>query len=206
VRALLALFVCWLAGAVTASGQILLTAETGGAGNQAVTVAANRLAPSDSGRLANLWAQYGYGLTDRVDVFALYGNVTVFGETQHYGGVGSNIALIGRHAHGLDVSFANNLTLPLTRHDQASTALLTIALVASRPFTIRSLVITPYGGLSALVPVGQRSAGVFTPPETTRTGVAGIVIPLRPTVSAYAEYDAGPSLRSAGVGLTLILK
>jgi hypothetical protein len=205
LRHLTLLVICWLGGSVTVSGQILLTAETGGSGSQAVAIAANRISPRDFGTLANLWAQYGYGLADRVDVFALYGNIAVFGDTQHYVGIGSNISLIHRGRHGVDVSLADNLSLPITRRDQASTVLLTVALVASRPITVRSLVLTPYGGFSALVPLGQRAAGIFTPVETTRTGIAGIGIPLRKTVFTYLEYNLGPNLRSGGIGLALAL-
>lgn len=199
------LVVGWLVGAATASGQVLVTAETGGAGGQAVVVAANLITPKDFDHLANFWAQYGYGFADRVDVFAVYGNISVFGETQHYVGVGSNIGLARRARLGFDLSLFTNASVPVTRRNQAAQVLLTIALVASRPVPLGSLVITPYGGFQTVVPVGSRARGVFTPVETLHNGIVGVAIPLRKTWSAYVEYNPGPNLRSGGVGLAVLL-
>ena len=51
--------------------------------------------------------------------------------------------------------------------------LFTLALVASHPVTVGSVVITPYGGFNTLLPAGQRSLGAFTPVETLHTGKIG---------------------------------
>lgn len=196
---------CWLLAPAIARAQVLVTGETGGSGGQAAVVAANAIAPKDFGTLANFWVQYGYGPADHVDVFAAYGNISIFGDTQHYVGAGSNIGLLQRNRHGVDLSFFNNVSVPFTRRDQAATVLLTIALVASHPVALGSVVITPYGGLNAVVPIGQRARGVFTPLETLRTGIVGVAIPVSKAWSAYAEYDPGPHLQSGGVGLALTL-
>jgi hypothetical protein len=187
-----------------ASGQVLITGETGGSGGQAAVVAANLLHPTDFGTLKNFWVQYAYGVTDRVDLFADYGNISVFGDTQHYVGVGSNIGILRRARHHVDVSFFNNASVPLTRRDQASTVLLTLALVASRPVTVGSVVITPYGGFNVLMPIGQRARGVFTPVESLRTGIAGMAVSLNKSWSAFVEYNPGPNLQCAGVALAYV--
>jgi hypothetical protein len=197
------LFVCL--GIVPASGQVLVTGETGGSGAQAVMVTANLISVKDFGTLKNFWAEYGYGLTDRVDIFANYGVIRVFGETQHYVGGGTNIGLLQRRRHALDVSFFNNVTVPLTRRDEAAIVLGTFAFVASRPVKVASLSLTPYGGFEALVPIGHRARGVFTPVETLHAAIVGVAIPLDKTWAAFAEYDPGPRLRSGGAGIAVTI-
>ena len=205
IKAAALLVVCWLAGPVTAGGQVLLTGETGGSGSQAVAAAVNLISVKDFSTLTNVWAQYGYGLTDRVDLFAAYGNISVFGETQHYVSVGSNLGMLQRRRHGLDVSLYNNASIPLTRRNEAAAILVTLALVASRPVTLGSLVVTPYGGLEAVVPVGDRARGVFTPVETLYAGIAGVAVPVHKNWTVFAEYNPGPTLRSGGVGIAATL-
>jgi hypothetical protein len=205
LRTVTLLVVCWLAGLVTASGQVLLTGEPGGTGAQGVTVTGNVISPRGFTDLANFWGQYGYGLTDRVDVFAAYGAIRVFDETQHYVGIGSNVGILRRGAHGLDVSVFSNLSLPLTRRDEASSVVVTIAVIASRPVTLGSLRITTYGGFESLAPVGDRARGVFTPVETLHAGILGVAIPLQKAWTGYVEYNPGPNLRSAGAGIALTI-
>jgi len=199
----LLLVVC--VGVAPASGQVLVTGEPGGSGVQAVVVTANLISVKDFGTLKNFWAEYGYGLTDRVDMFAAYGVISVFGETQHYFSGGTNIGLLQRRRHGLDVSFFNNVSVPLTRRDEAATLLGTFAFVASRPVKIGSLSVTPYGGFEALVPIGHRARGVFTPVETLHAAIAGAAIPLGKTWTAFVEYDPGPRLRSGGAGIAVTI-
>jgi hypothetical protein len=200
-RQMTLLLVCWLVGAVTAGGQVLLTGEPGGSGAQGAAVTANLISPKAFATLTNVWAQYGYGLTDRVDIFATYGAIRVFDETQHYVGIGSNIGILRRSRHGLDVSLFDNVSVPLTRRAEAATLLVTLALIASRPVKIGSLLMTPYGGFEALAPVGARARGVFTPVETLHAGIIGLAIPLHQTWTAYVEYNPGPHLRSGGAGI-----
>jgi hypothetical protein len=205
MRQMTLLLVCWLVHVASASGQVLLTGETGGSGSQAVAVTASFIAQKDFGNLTNLWAQYGYGLTDRVDIFAAYGDITVFGQLQHYVGIGSNIAVLKRRRDQVDVSFFSNVSLPLTRREQAATVLVTLAVIASRPVQLGAAHITPYGGLETIVPVGDRARGIFTPIETLHAGVFGIAVPLHKTWAAYAEYNYGENLRSSGVGIAITI-
>jgi hypothetical protein len=205
VRRIVPVLMFCLASAVTASGQILLTAETGGAGSHALAVSANRIAPKDFGTLDNFWAQYGYGLTDRADVFAQYGNISVFGETQHYVAAGANVGVLRRDQAGVDVSFFSSVSTPVTRRDQAATVLGTFALVASRPIPIGSFVVTPYGGMETVAPAGHRDRGIFTPVETLHAGIVGAAVPLRKDWTAYFEYNPGSNLRSAGAGITVAM-
>jgi hypothetical protein len=197
--------VCWLASLVTASAQVLITGEPGGSGAQGVMVSGNVISPRDFADLANVWGQYGYGLTDRVDIFAAYGAMRVFDETQHYVNIGSNVGILQRRRHGLDVSLLSNAALPMTHRDEASSVLVTIAVIASRPVSLGSLRMTTYGGFESLAPVGRRARGVFTPVETLHAGIIGVAIPLQKAWTAYVEYNPGPNLRSAGAGIALTI-
>ncbi len=199
------LLVFWLVGAVTASGQVLLTGEPGGSGAQNVAVTANLISPKAFANLTNVWAQYGYGVTDRLDFFAAYGAIRVFDKTQHYVGLGSNIGVLQRSRNGLDVSLLSSVSVPLTRRNEAATLLVTLAFIASRPGKIGSFLMTPYGGLEAVAPVGGRARDVFTPVETLHAGIAGVAIPLRKTWTAYVEYNPGPHLRSGGAGVVVTI-
>jgi hypothetical protein len=163
------------------------------------------ISPRAFANLTNVWAQYGYGLTERVDVFAAYGAMRVFGETQHYVGIGSNVGVLQRSRHGLDVSLFSNVSVPLTRRDEAATLLVTLAVIASRPVKIGSLLMTPYGGFDAVAPVGARARGVFTPVETLPAGLVGVAIPFQKTWTAYVEYNHGPNLRSGGAGIAVTI-
>lgn len=205
IRLVTLLLVCWLAGDVTAHGQVLLTGEPGGSGAQNLAVTANLISPKAFANLGNIWTQYGHGLTDRVDIFAAYGAIRVFGGTQHYIGIGSNIGVLRRSQHRFDVSLFNNVSMPLTRRDEAATLLVTLALIASRPVKIGSLPITPYGGFETVAPVGARARGVFTPVETLHAGIVGVAIPLQKTWTVYVEYNPGPNLRSAGAGIAVTI-
>jgi len=195
---------CSLLATTRAGAQVLITGETGGAGGHAVMATANLLAPDDFDTLANFWGQYGYGLSSRVDVLVAYGNISVFGDTQHYVGAGSNIGLLKRGRQIVDVSFFNTVSVPMTRRDQASTVFVTLALVASRPMTLGSFAITPYGGFNTLMPIGERKCGIFTPVETLHTGIAGVTVPFGRAWSAYVEYSPGPGIRCGGFGILYV--
>jgi hypothetical protein len=93
----------------------------------------------------------------------------------------------------------------MTRRDEAATLLATLAFVASRPVKIASLALTPYGGFEALVPIGHRARGVFTPVETLRAGIVGVAIPLGKAWAAFVEYDPGQRLRSGGAGIAVVI-
>ena len=199
------MLICGLLWVRPAAAQVLVTGETGGAGGRAIMVSGNLLAPNEFGTLKNFWGQYGYGVSDRVDLFAAYGNISVFGDTQHYVGVGSNIGLLKRGRQGIDLSFFNNFSVPITRRDQASTVLATLALVASRPLTVGSTTITPYAGFNTLLPIGRRERGIFTPLEALHTAIVGMTVPLGKSWAAYAEYNPGPGIRCVGLGILYLV-
>jgi len=180
--------------------QVLITGENGGKGSQAVMVSANRIQPDDFGKLANFWAQYGHGLTDRVDAFASYGNITVFGRTQHYVAVGSNIGLLGRSRAGVDVALYNNVTFSLNHRAQGSPVLLISALIASRPFRAAEHTVTPYGGVNRLSPIGKADDPVFTSASAVHTGIAGISVTFGKLI-LFAEFNPGRAQHSGGIGL-----
>ncbi len=187
IRIAIPALVFLLAGAATASGQILLTAETGGGGSHAIAVAANRIAPDDFDALGNFWAQYGYGLNDRIDLFAVYGNINVFGDMQHYGATGANLNILRRARSGIDLSLLGGVSTPITRRDEAAVVLGTFALIASRPAKLGSLTITPYGGIESVVPISHRARGIFTPVDTEYAAIVGISVPVHENWAAYVE-------------------
>jgi len=195
----------FIVGRTVVQAQALITGENGGRGSQAIMVTANALFPKDYTVPANFWAQYGYGLANRIDVFASLGNITVYGKTQHYSAFGSNIGLIKRDRAGLDVSFYNNLSVPFNRQDQASTVLWNSAFVGSRPVQTSDRLITLYGGFSVLAPLGNRSDKIFTPPVTIYSGILGVALSLNKGVTLFFEYNPGSLQQSTGVGALYVL-
>src|SRR5438093_610106 len=104
--------------------QVLSTGETGGRGSQSLMISGNAIQPNDFGRLSNFWLQYGRGVSDRVDAFAGYGNITVFGRSQSYLALGSAIGVLRRARAGVDVLLYNGASIPVTHRQQASRVLL----------------------------------------------------------------------------------
>ena len=188
-----------------AEAQVLLTGENGGKGSQSIMVSANAIVPRDYTVLANAWAQYGYGLANRADLFVSYGNITAFGWTQHYASLGLNLGLVKRRRAGVDLSFYNNATFPFNRRDQACTVLLYSAVVASRPVKLGRRSFTLYGGFSRLHPIGHHADKVFTPGEVVYSGIAGVAIPLSSTLTLFLEYNPGHSQPSAGAGVLCVV-
>lgn len=176
--------------------QVLITGETGGKGNQAVLFTVNGLAPEGL-RLFNAYVSYGYAVSDRVGLMATYGNITALGQTQHYAGVGFNAQLLRREKSFVDISSFNVLTTPLHRRKEASTLLLNSAIVASRPITST---VTLYSGINFLIPIGSVRDELFTPPETFVNVPIGASIRLADKWYFYGEVDAGPNLKTAGIG------
>lgn len=183
-----------------ANAQVLVTGETGGKGNQAVLVSANGLTPEGLS-LLNVYGQYIYGLTDRLDVGPVYGNVSALGRTQHYVGVGWNLAILHRSQAFVDVSFFGVVTTPLNKRGEASTVFATPALVVSRPVTVNGVSISLYSGLNTNVPAGQRSDKLFTPPEATWNIPAGFSTKVSVNWFLYAEVDVHSRVEAFGVGL-----
>lgn len=180
--------------------QVLATGETGGKGGQAVFLTANGLYPEGLS-LFNANVQYSFGLTDKVDVVAIYGNISALGENQHYAGFGWNVNLLKRNQALVDVSFFNTVTFPVSRRSESSTVLLTPALVVSRPVTIAGRTVAIYTGLNSVVPIGNIQDKLFTPPETLLNVPAGVSVVLSKKWVTYVEYDYGSNLSSVGVGI-----
>ncbi len=190
----------WILAFVNAlPAQVLITGENGGRGSQAVMLSANAIQPKEFGTLSNFWAQYGYGVSNRVDAFVVYGNITVFGRSQSYAGVSSNVGLLRRSRTGLDVALYNTASLPINHREQACPVLLGSALIASRPVKVGGRTVTPYGGVSRLSPLGRARDPIFTPPSAVLNGIVGISVPLG-KVSIFLEYNPGGIQRSGGIG------
>ncbi|HEY4506581.1 MAG TPA: hypothetical protein VJH71_00205 [Candidatus Paceibacterota bacterium] len=193
-----------LALAQSAFAQFQFTAETGGKGSQSLLFSANAVQPNNFTTMGNFWTAYTTGVHNKVDAFALYGNITAFGQTQHYWGGGSNISLLNRKQVGFDASFFNMATMPFNKQGKSSTALVLIGPIVSRPLNrTKSLVL--YGGILSTIPVGQRSDKLFTPSTPVNVGSVGLVTRLSSNVQLMTEYNQGPNQKNLGVGLLWIL-
>lgn len=179
--------------------QWLITGEDGGKGSRAVMVSANAIHPTEFGTLTNLWVQYGYGVSDRVDAFVSYGNIRVFGRSQSYAAANSNIGLLRRSRAGVDVALFSIASLPINHRAQACRVLLGSALIASRPVKVGGRKVTPYGGVSRLTPIGRALDPIFTPPSAVYNGIVGVSVPLG-KVTFFIEYNPGGTQRSGGMG------
>jgi len=188
------------------SAQVLITGENGGKGSTAVMISANAMQPEQFGTLTNLWVQFGHGFTDRFDAFVSYGNSTVFGRSQSCAAIGANIGLLRRARAGLDVALYNNASLPINHREQASPVLLGSALIASRPVRSGGRVVTPYGGVNRLTPIGRVLDTFFTPPAAVYNGIAGVSVPRswKPLMRNCPELN-GRALPSASSWPTWII-
>ena len=184
--------------------QVLITGENGGKGSQAVMLSANAIQPTGFGRLSNFWVQYGYGVSNRVDAFVVYGNITVFGRSQSYAAISSNVGLLSRSRPGVDVALYNIAIHPINHREQACRVLLGSALIASRPVKVGGRSVTPYGGVSRLTPMGRALDPVFTPPSAVYNGIVGVSVPLG-KVTFFFEYNPGGIQRSGGMGVLYVL-
>ena len=192
------------AGMRPAGGQALFTGETGGKGSSSLLFSANASFVKDFTAPVNCWTAYTRGIHDRVDAFALYGNLTVLGRTQHYGGIGSNVGILKRSRQGVDVSFLSLLSAPFNHRDRASTAFALLAPLISRPFRIRGYELTLYSGYLRGEPLGRRAGKLFTPPQGTHNGIAGAVLPLSKSLLLIAEYNPGGNQQNAGLALLIV--
>ena len=194
--AFLLAFLCSSAGA-----QVLTTADTlGGAGKQAVLVSENRIFV-DGARLHLAVGQYVRGLADRFDLYVLAGVTRTDDETasvvinQAWLGAGGNWN-VGQW-NGFSASLFGVVSAPVSRRNQASVVLANPAVVISRTIVKDRLAL--YGGLNALVPIGHRERGWFTPPDTKVNVPAGALIMLGKW-GLFAEADIG-HLKALGFGL-----
>ena len=185
-----------------ADGQALFTGETSGRGSSSLFVAANASFVRDFTTPANFWTAYTRGVHDRVDVFPLYGALSVLGRTQHYAGVGSNLGILRRTRHKVDVAFLSFFTTPFNHRDQAATVFATFAPLASRPVRLRAYEMTLYGGYLRTEPLGRRADKLFTPRQGTHNGIAGVALPVSKSLLLIIEYDPGRSQQNLGLAVS----
>jgi hypothetical protein len=191
----------FIVGARLASGQAFFPGETGGKGTSSVFVAANTAFVRDFTAPGNFWTAYTRGVHDRVDAFVYYGNLTIYGRTQHYASLGSSIGILRRARYGIDVAFLNFFSTPFNRRNEAATVSASFALSASRPIRVGRYGITIYSGYLRSESFGQRAGKLFSAPSATHNGMIGTVLPLSNGLSLIAEYDPGRSQQNIGVAL-----
>lgn len=193
-RALAAVGVLLLAA--PAAAQVLTTADTLGRGRSGVLVTDNVIVPGDGIPHLNIgYVELARGLSDRFDLYLSGGETTTEGSTQWWAGGGGNLRLarVGKIA----VSLFAVAAIPFNHRDQACRLLLNPAIVVSAPVSAR---LTLYSGVNSLVPIGERTRGIFTPPS------AKVNVPIGATYSLgrwgiWGEIDAG-TLNAIGIGLT----
>ncbi len=189
-------FVCGAAEA-----QILTTAETLGKGKSAVFFSENRIFV-DGARLHIIVGQYLRGLSDHFDVYIAAGatrtdDVTATNViTQGWIGGGGNWS-VGEW-NGFRMSIFGIVSTPFNSRDQASDVLANPAVVISRTVVKDRLAL--YSGVNALVPIGHREQGWFTPPDTKVNVPIGALIMLG-KFGIFAEADIG-HLSALGIGLS----
>lgn len=182
------------------SAQVLATGETGGKGNQAIFLSANNIVPEGLS-LLNVYGQYVYGVTDRLDVGPVYGNISALGRTQHYVGINWNLTLLRRKQAFVDVSFFGVATVPLNKRSEASTVFTAPAIVVSRPVTVKGRPVSFYSGFNANTPIGQRADKLFTPSEMVWNIPAGFSTAVSGKWIICAEVDINNNLNAFGIGL-----
>jgi hypothetical protein len=176
--------------------QVLTIGETLGKGKAGLLLSDNLIVPG--GDIPNLNVAYGLfakGLSDRFDLYLSAGATTTEGTTQGFAGGGWNLRLL--RIRKATVSFFNVATIPLNRRDEACLVLFNPALVVSAPLGSKVFV---YSGLNALVPVGDRARGIFTPPSTKTNVPVGATYAIGQW-GLWGEADFG-NLNAFGVGLT----
>ena len=180
----------------TIAAQVLTIGETLGKGKTGLLFSDNVIVPGDG--IPNLNIAYGMvakGLSDRFDLYLSAGGTRTEGATQAFVGGGWNLRLV--RVGKATVSFFNVATVPLNRRDEACRILFNPALVVSAPLSAK---LAAYSGLNALVPVGDKARGIFTPPSTK------INVPIGATYAIgkwglWGEADFG-NLDAFGVGLS----
>ena len=183
------------------AAQVLTTADTLGKSAQGVLVSENRIFV-DGVRLHIVAGQYVRGVTSRFDLYVVASDTRTEDETattvlnQLSLGAGGNWTVA--RWKGFSVSLFGVVSVPVTHRDQASDVLANPALVVSRVIVKDRLAL--YSGVNALVPIGHRSRGWFTPPETKVNIPAGALVMLG-RWGIFGEADFGP-LTAVGVGLT----
>ena len=179
-----------------AGAQVLSTAETLGRGTSALLISDNAIVPGDGiANLNNAFGQFAHGLHDRFDVYLAAGAITTEGSTQTWIGGGGNLRLA--RVRKVALSLFAIASVPLTRRDEACQVLLNPALIVSTPIGAK---LSIYSGLNSLVPIGDRSRGIFTPPSTKVNVPIGAAYAIG-RWGLWAEADFG-NLRAFGAAVT----
>ncbi len=184
-----------------AHGQVFFTGETSGNGESSLFVAANVSRVRDFTTPANFWTAYTRGFHDRFDAFVFYGSLTVFGQTQHYAGLGSSVSVLKRGRYGVDLALVSFFSAPLNYRDQAATVSAVFAPIASRPVRLRKYEMTLYTGYLRSEFFGQRAGKLFSPPAATHNGILGAVLPVSKSFFVVAEFDPGRKQQNLGLAL-----
>jgi hypothetical protein len=187
------------------SGQAFFTGETGGKGSSSLFVATNAAFVRGFTIPGNFWIAYTRGIHDRADAFTYYGNITIYGRTQHYAGLGSSIGILQRGRHGVDLAFLNFFSTPFNRRDEAATVSASFALSASRPVRIGAYGMAIYWGYLRSESLGRRTDKLFSSPTGTHNGMIGTVLPVTKSLSLIAEYDPGRSQQNVGVAIFYLI-
>ena len=177
---------------------MLAIGETLGKGKSGLLPSDNILVPGEG--IPNLNIAYGEwakGVTDRLDLYVIGGETTTDGETQFWVGGGGNLRLA--RVNKVSLSLFSVASVPVNHRDEACQVLFNPALVASVPLGSK---LTVYSGLNALVPIGDRERGVFTPPSTKTNVPVGATYAIGPW-GLWVEGDFG-NLNALGLGLTRV--
>lgn len=180
--------------AVQASAQVLTTADTLGAGKNALMGSENALV-MDGTQINIAYAMYVRGLTSSADLYLAAGETHLLGQRQAWLGIGGNVHL-GKIA-GNSISLFGVVSLPLTGRQVGSSVLINQALMVSRPLTDK---VSLYSGINVLIPVGASTTRFFTPPETQANVPVGVSVTLG-NWGLTAEADFG-KLKALGVALS----
>ena len=195
-RIALAILLCLLPRALEA--QVLTIGETLGKGKSGLLLSDNLVVPGDGIPNLNIaYAMWAKGLTDRFDLYLSAGETTTERTTQGWLGGGGNLRLL--RVKKMSLSLFGVASVALNRRDQACQVLLNPALVASAPLGTR---LTVYSGINALVPIGDRARGIFTPPSAKANVPIGATYAIG-SWGLWGEGDVG-TLRAVGFGLTRV--
>lgn len=187
-----------LLAATGAEAQVLTIGETLGKGKSGVLLSDNVIVPGEGIPNLNIaYAEFARGLSDRFDLYLSVGETATDGSTLAWIGGGGNTRLA--RAGKVTFSLFTVGSVALNHRDQACQLLFNPALVASVPV---NKTLTVYSGVSALVPIGDRVRGIFTPPSAKVNVPIGATYAIGPW-GVWGEADFG-TLRAAGVGLTRV--
>ena len=182
----------------TLGAQVLTIGETLGKGKSGLLLSDNVVVPGSGIPNLNIaYALWAKGLSERFDLYLSAGETTTDGATQGWLGGGGNLRLT--KAKKVTLSLYSVASVALNRRDQACQVLFNPALVASVPLGPKVVV---YSGLNGLVPIGDRTRGIFTPPSVKTNVPIGATYAMG-RWGLWGEGDFG-NLRAIGFGLTRI--